>query len=262
MFSYLSNLNPAVLPAGPPARLDHMAMADWSSLPADLINLIADRFLATNDLDYYMTYRAVCSTWRSATVNPKYNPDDPRFHLKQWVMLDEHEFVKNDDTCGLFVNATTGRFLRKDMPLLRKYYFVTSTTDGHLILADRSSPHAACVLNPFTGFSIHFMAPVPSERFVMAYLVCPSSSTLVLVCGSFSKLYSANPNSERFHEEEYCVLDDTYGSRCKLDVVGNICRIADQQMISLMSSIFFHSETVPLPFTSWNLPGRCCSSVI
>jgi hypothetical protein len=35
-------------------------MADWSSLPADLVNRIAERLLATDDLDYYMDLRAVC----------------------------------------------------------------------------------------------------------------------------------------------------------------------------------------------------------
>jgi hypothetical protein len=33
---------------------------DWSSLPGDLINRVAERLLATDDLDYSMDFRAVC----------------------------------------------------------------------------------------------------------------------------------------------------------------------------------------------------------
>lgn len=48
--------------------------ADWSSLPSDLVRRIADCFLDTNDVDWYMDLRAVCHSWRSATDDPKKNP--------------------------------------------------------------------------------------------------------------------------------------------------------------------------------------------
>jgi hypothetical protein len=60
-------------------------MADWSSLPADLVNRIADRILSTDDIDYYMDLRAVCSGWRSSTADPKSSPLDPRFRPRQWA---------------------------------------------------------------------------------------------------------------------------------------------------------------------------------
>lgn len=93
-----------------------MAMADWSSLPADLINRVADCLLADNDLDYYMDFRAVCSSWRSGTTDPR-GPDAPRFRPLNWVLLDE---ASRTDS-RLFVNAVTGRFLRRELPELDKF---------------------------------------------------------------------------------------------------------------------------------------------
>ncbi|KAG0541001.1 hypothetical protein BDA96_03G458000 [Sorghum bicolor] len=49
----------------------------WSSLPADLVNRVADCLLATNDLDCYTDLRAVCHHWRSVTADPSQH--DPRF---------------------------------------------------------------------------------------------------------------------------------------------------------------------------------------
>lgn len=43
---------------------------------------------------------------------------------------------------SVFVNATTGRFLRRSTSS-------ATTTCGFLVLADREPPHAATVLNPF-----------------------------------------------------------------------------------------------------------------
>ena len=132
-------------------------MASWSSLPADLVNRIADLLLATDDLDCYMDLRAVCRGWRSSTADPKNMSLDPRFRPRQWAMLDE---VHQSDA-RLFVNAGTGRFVRRDLPLLRRYNIVASAAGGLVVLAERSAPHAARVLNPFTGGMISFVAPVP-----------------------------------------------------------------------------------------------------
>ena len=66
----------------------------------------------------------------------------------------------SSDGVGLFVNADTGRFLRRKLPLLRDYHFVASTTGGFLVLADTAAPHAVRILNPFTGVLVHFKAPM------------------------------------------------------------------------------------------------------
>ncbi|CAO1940992.1 unnamed protein product [Urochloa humidicola] len=89
----------------------------WSSLPADLVN----RVLADNDLDYYMAMRAVCHGWRSSTADPK-TSHVVRFHPTRWIVLDE---LSSESDTRLFVNTTTGRFLRRRLPLLRDYHLVS-----------------------------------------------------------------------------------------------------------------------------------------
>nr|CAB3457565.1 unnamed protein product [Digitaria exilis] len=71
----------------------------------------------------------------------------------------------------LFINTATGRrFVRKDLPLLRRY-FVVAADGGSIVLVERASPHAACVLNPFTGSLVRFLAPMPIvERDVVCCL--------------------------------------------------------------------------------------------
>ncbi|OEL19386.1 hypothetical protein BAE44_0019598 [Dichanthelium oligosanthes] len=136
-------------------------MAGWSSLPGDLINCVADVLLATDDLDYYMDLRAVCHSWRSSTADPKSSPRDPRFLPRQLVMLDE---VHQSDA-RLFVNAATGRFVRKDLPLLRS----------------------------------------ASRGGVAAHVIGSSPPTLVLVCDESGKIYWADPDSKSFIEfKEEC----------------------------------------------------------
>jgi|UniRef100_A0A804QDR1 hypothetical protein len=171
-------------------------MADWSSLPAHLVNRIADRLLATDELDYYMDLRAVCRGWRSSTTDPKSRPLDPRFRPHQWAML--HEVHQSDER--LFVNAGTGRFVRRYLPLLRRYIVVAGAAGGSVVLAERTAPHAARVLNPFTGAMISFDAPVPPNLWQVAAHVIGSSPTLVLLCKDSCTIYWADPCSGSFME--------------------------------------------------------------
>uniref|UniRef100_K3XSG2 KIB1-4 beta-propeller domain-containing protein n=1 Tax=Setaria italica TaxID=4555 RepID=K3XSG2_SETIT len=167
-----------------------MEAQGWSSLPADLVNRVADCLLATNDLDCYVDLRAVCHGWRSSTADPKTSHDDERFHPTRWIALDN--LSSESDTC-LFVNASTGRFLRMRLPLLRDYHFVTSTTGGFLVLAEREPPHAARVLNPFTGTLTRFKAPMPDDS--------PSLVVVKSMSDEF-KFFHAHPESEQFHVEQ------------------------------------------------------------
>lgn len=145
---------------------------------------MAGCLLATNDLDYYMDMRAVCHNWRSATADPSSNQHDRRFRPTHWVMLDEHKFSssRDDDGTRLYVNVSTGRFLRKSLPLLRRCDFVATTTGGLLVLAARDSTptRAACVLNPFTGSVTRFAAPVPAGAHRLTADVVGALPTLVL----------------------------------------------------------------------------------
>jgi hypothetical protein len=133
-------------------------MADWSNLPKDVVHVVADLLLATNDVDCYVDMRAVCRNWR-VTV-PKPTPlgagDDGRFRPSEWVMLDEKE--PEDGVDGrLFLHVSTGRFVRRRLPSFgfdsRSKYILVGSSDGLLILGDQKGLHAARLLNPFTGDS-------------------------------------------------------------------------------------------------------------
>jgi hypothetical protein len=116
-----------------------------------------------------------------------------RFHPTRWIVLDE--LSGESDT----------RFLSRRLPLLRDYHFVTSSTGGFLVLADREPPHAARVLNAFTGSLTRFKAPMPSEMHMAAEVVGPSPTLVVLsTWGTLSadnlKFFLADPGSERFFD--------------------------------------------------------------
>jgi hypothetical protein len=180
-----------------------MEFADWSSLPADLINCIAECFMATSDLDYYMDFRAICQSWRSTTDDPKLT-SDRRFRPYHWVIIDEVYASKT----YLLVNTATGRFLRKELPLLHGYYIAVSTRDGLLVLVDTKSYNTVSVLNPLTGYMVRFIAPMPDEFVKSAALVSGPSPTLLLLCNkvvdapdgslrdSPRTVYMADPSSQ------------------------------------------------------------------
>ncbi|XP_037408203.1 uncharacterized protein LOC119270307 [Triticum dicoccoides] len=195
-------LPPARRKDADPARLQTpplLPAAGWSDLAPDLVRRVADSLVAANDLDCYMDFRAVCSVWRAATDDPRSDPFDPRFRPRRWVILDD-----GDDL--LLLNAATGRFLRKRIPLLRRYHVLAATPGGFFVLADRHPSRAACVFNPLTGVLIRFAAPVPTKKVAAASVVFGPSSwptlTLNLLCDSPSKSYSATPDMESFEEKE------------------------------------------------------------
>ncbi|KXG34167.1 hypothetical protein SORBI_3003G434300 [Sorghum bicolor] len=133
-----------------------MAAQGWASLPADLVNRVADCLLATNDLDFYTDLRAVCQHWRSVTADPRSNQHDPRFRPSRWVLLDEHKASSSAAVHGalLFVNTATGRFLRRTLPLLRDpagHAFVTSTTGGLLLRSEEYDKDCRCYTVVTTG---------------------------------------------------------------------------------------------------------------
>jgi hypothetical protein len=158
-------------------------MADWSNLPKDVVHVVADLLLATNDVDCYVDMRAVCRNWRVAV--PKPTPlgagEDGRFRPREWVMLDEKE--PEDGVDGrLFLHVSTGRFVRRRLPSFgfdsRSKYILVGSSDGLLILGDQKGLHAARLLNPFTGDMLSFAAPIPRERHVIAS-VAGSSPTIL-----------------------------------------------------------------------------------
>ncbi|KAE8805196.1 hypothetical protein D1007_18744 [Hordeum vulgare] len=164
-------------------------------LPSELLGHIADCLLATNDVDCYMDFRAVCTSWRSAAEDPRSNPSDARFHPRRWILVDE---VFQTDA-RLMVNLVTSRVVRKDLPLLRKYDAITTTPCGLFVLADLEPPHEACVLNPLTGHMIRFVADVPFELGISAAAFSGGSSPeLVLLSDRCYEQYTAAPESKGF----------------------------------------------------------------
>lgn len=195
--------------------------AGWSALPSDLVNRVADRLLATNDVDYYMDLRAVCGAWRRATAGTTNSPD-PRFRPTRWAVVDEVNYsLDASRRTRLLVNTATGRVLRRELPMLRNYYVVATTPGGFFVLADRESPHATCVLNPFTGHLVRFAAPMVADGVSAASVFGPSDAppSLMLFCDSCRKMYMADADSACFAVYE----DDErrYPSR-KLGVLGII----------------------------------------
>ncbi|WVZ78800.1 hypothetical protein U9M48_026451 [Paspalum notatum var. saurae] len=172
----------------------------WSSLPSDLVNLVAGCFVDSADIDCYMDLRAVCRNWRAATADPR-NTLDPCFRPRNWVMLQDQDKY---DVGRLMVNTATGRFLRKKIPMLDGYCVVCCTADGLLVLADWGARHLACVLNPLTGYMVRFKAPMRDGVFAAAVSTGGGSSppTLLLYCycndDGRRKLYRATPDSESF----------------------------------------------------------------
>ncbi|CAM0957816.1 unnamed protein product [Alopecurus aequalis] len=189
-------------------------MAAWSSLPHDVVgviaNLVLDDVAAAGDLDYYMNMRSVCHNWRFAIVDPRAQPADPRFRLRQWVMLDEKHPNRGDALGRVFLNTVTGRYVNIELTSLLDYYFITSM-GGLIVVASRATPHVVSVFNPFAGSFMAFMAPIPeSVQHTTAYLhqVGPLPPTLVLEIGeSRDTAYSAQPNAEQFAVVEHGLLD-------------------------------------------------------
>ncbi|KAM0866550.1 hypothetical protein ACQ4PT_042576 [Festuca glaucescens] len=137
-----------------------MEPSEWTSLPSDLIRRVADFFLASRDVDYYMSLRAVCRNWRTATDDP--SGLDPRFSPRGWVLVGS---LAGDDQTGrrcLFLHVNTGRFLWKG-PLCN-YTCVASTEDGHLVLEPASRNSRICLLNPMTGRLVSL--PVTTAQFL------------------------------------------------------------------------------------------------
>ncbi|OEL18386.1 hypothetical protein BAE44_0020595 [Dichanthelium oligosanthes] len=124
-----------------------------SSLPDDLVRLVASRLLAGDLLDY-VRFRAVCAPRRSGTTSPHgLGIFDPRFHPRRWMMLPEgnglypghpklHGYVR-------FFNLDTGAFVRVHIPLFEDHCILDSY-EGLLVL-QRDHDTAIRLLHPFTG---------------------------------------------------------------------------------------------------------------
>ncbi|TVU34481.1 hypothetical protein EJB05_16316, partial [Eragrostis curvula] len=201
-------------------------MADWSSLPGDLVFSIGDLLLADTDLDYYMNFRAVCSHWRQSSLDPKEHSSDPRFQLKKWAVM--QDYGCNHDI--KMVNLLTCRIVRKKIRQLLNYY---AADGGLLVLGERSLPDGRVwVLNPFTGSKVCFPMPLPAEE---VRQVAVTSS--LFVSNLWNSVGWAKPNTEEVRQHRvqlpnYIVsMAQFTGDVYVADRYGSIVSTADQGIV-------------------------------
>ncbi|KAL6878307.1 hypothetical protein ACP4OV_012477 [Aristida adscensionis] len=228
----------------------------WSSLIPDLVHRVGDCLLASDDLDYYIDFRAVCRNWRSTTTNPKENGTNPLFHPHNWVLLKRHE-----DTLTL-VNVETDRFLVKNMPLLRKYFFVSATTNGLILLGELVCPYQARVLNPFTGSIVHFKVCIPSER-IREVIVTTLPMMIFISSDVQNSIMWADQNNECFchfkvdYPNRFLSIESYAGNVYLTNRQGSILSISRSGTIeegATSSQNISIATTIPCfdPTTSWS----------
>ncbi|XP_051186082.1 uncharacterized protein [Lolium perenne] len=160
----------------------------WSSLHADLLNLIADRVIATDLLDY-VRFRAVCVGWRDSTPCPHgHGVVDPRFHPRQWMMFPEGSGLQPGHAAlggyVRFFNVSTGAFVRVHLPCLENHS-VLDCPEG-LLLLEHEKDSAMCLLHPFTGDVAEF-PPLSSliQQLIKVHFN-KGQNTAQLRCGLFN----------------------------------------------------------------------------
>ncbi|OEL24795.1 hypothetical protein BAE44_0014185 [Dichanthelium oligosanthes] len=185
------------LPRQKRARLAQPVVPDWSSPIPDLVRRVGDCLLATDDIDCYMAFRAVCHHWRSA-IKDDDCADPGRLQPSKWALLD-----RRDDVLTL-ANVDTGRFLRRRIPLLRDYFFVGATAGDLILLGEPAYPYQARVLNPFTGSLAPFKAPVPvGEAREVAVTTTSPTTMMVFISTTLAAegaIMWADQNSEYFQK--------------------------------------------------------------
>ncbi|WOK94787.1 F-box protein SKIP23-like [Canna indica] len=107
----------------------------WSSLPSELLESIAQKLPCSFD---YISFRSVCSAWRSATPQIKFTP----------VMM--FPFDLTTGTIKFFSPSDDRAFLLKQDYLRDKV--LCGTTEGILTLMDKRA--CMSLFNPFTGEQI------------------------------------------------------------------------------------------------------------
>jgi hypothetical protein len=123
------------------------------------------------------------------------------------------EGSQNNEGALIFVNTSTGRFIRRRLSLLDNYtnYNLVGTSDGLLVLAKESPSHTALVVNPFTGSVVRFAAPIPRGG---AKVVAVTASNPMRIFGysheisiynedAFGSVWIASPTRERFSADYF-----------------------------------------------------------
>ncbi|KAM0855238.1 hypothetical protein ACQ4PT_049939 [Festuca glaucescens] len=169
--------------------------------------LIAERILA-DDVANYLRFRAVCSSWRRRTASPHdHSSLDRWFNPRRWIMLPQ-TFGAIQKRRGL-LNISTGERFLADLPELRRRHVLGPTSDGLIVICDKST-YAVSVLNrQLTAFLSGTTLLYPPESQItgwnshldglQAFGAGPAddSSTMALHYG-WHHLAVAKPDAERW----------------------------------------------------------------
>nr|CAB3502584.1 unnamed protein product [Digitaria exilis] len=123
----------------------------WADLTYGPTGIIAEHALA-NDVSDYTSFRAVCRGWRRGThdIHRPRGALDRRFYPRRWIMLREAKPPPGPDHHRRrFLNLDTGECVHKDLPELDGHHLLGATTEGLLVLLDKST-YVVLVLNPAT----------------------------------------------------------------------------------------------------------------
>ncbi|KAF7091170.1 hypothetical protein CFC21_093809 [Triticum aestivum] len=134
-------------------------MSRWQSAPADIICDIGDSLLDSNCHDSYVAMRYVCSLWKSAISS--YQRLFLRAH--RWIVLEEINEFGDCTVHRVFVNLSTGRMVKRRIPLLNDHVYVGSS-DGLLILVEKNEPYFVKLWEPFTGYLVQFTAGIIHQQ--------------------------------------------------------------------------------------------------
>ncbi|GJN31207.1 hypothetical protein PR202_gb19573 [Eleusine coracana subsp. coracana] len=162
---------------------------DWASLPRDNAIIITELLLEEDVVDY-MSFRAVCASWRASTSSPR-DPTlrDARFRPRCWVALCDGDGVRPVDAGEItFFNTSTSRCLRVRLPELQ-FYRIVGFTDGLVILLNKSTS-VLRVIHPFTRIFLDLPPLAPIFRYFvknthsmawMSAAVCLSHTSIAVV---------------------------------------------------------------------------------
>ncbi|KAJ3676202.1 hypothetical protein LUZ60_003614 [Juncus effusus] len=141
------------------------SQTNWAGLPDGIVDSIAD-LLLKEDVTYYIRFRGVCTSWRSATLNPAVT--DPRFLPRNWLLVSNQNHHP-PKTPWLFLNLSTGKYIRAEVPELagRGGRTLLRVVDGLLVFIDSPS-HVVHLLNPFTG-ALACFPPLNNGRDYLTY---------------------------------------------------------------------------------------------
>ncbi|KAJ4804178.1 F-box protein (DUF295) [Rhynchospora pubera] len=124
---------------------------DWSSLPPELLNLIAKNISEISD---FVRFRAVCTAWRFSISTMDFPPQFP------WI-LKKHDYSYENPM--LFYSTTSSKIYTIHPPKYLDKRLVFGSSQGYILSGLYSSEHTCLIslLNPLNNHKI----PLPALNF-------------------------------------------------------------------------------------------------